>query len=347
MSYILSIDTGYANTFAREINSYKNELQDVINSCNSAKKKTISYSDGEINSANTYLENLIKHLENKKTVADSLKKSTDNYVSEVCDIETIIKNKIKHSSEQLYKEKHIGSFGGNIFIRAWNSLTTSVDKCLDFLNSNEAYKYHRAIVKDTAKILGDGIMICAVITACGLTGPLGLAILAGATWMITKDLYKLHNDWEALRAHGDNDKETAESYANRTLTKDLLNWTNNNTFVKGIVIGLDLCEFTVIFCSMFIAFGKTFNINELHQYDIANKSSRSFKQSVTYFKNTNWLRSDRFGSMENWKNFFQNMVFGDSFIENAIKKGNADYTDFKMLKPFINLISSVTQTAIA
>lgn len=297
---VLWVKNGFQKEFERKINSYTSKLSDIDGQYSSASQLISGYSgDSNVSTCNVYLKKRRSAIQTAIDSAKTLKQAADKYVSSVVSADTTISKSIHTESYSFYKKKGIGPQKDTWYARAWNSVTTTVsdfvhdavatkDRIIaDIKEFYEEYKYIFNVLGDILAVAG----AIALFTFASLSG-VGLIILIGATWALSKALYETVTDCMAVDAWSKGDTGRAEDLANRTLTNDMIQFGEfldeklgtdfMKSVFKGLTIALNVCELFATVATIFLAIEKVLNLDSLKSLDIRNLTHRSFKQSLYY-----------------------------------------------------------------
>ena len=320
---ILWVHDGYQKEFDRKINRYSDKLEEIQKKYTYAMTLSSGYHDSDINSCNIYLKKRKASMDQAISKATEMQKKVHKYVASVVETDRNISKSIHTWSYNMYREKGIGPQKDTMGFRMWNAIVTTAEDFLrdtkktftnvveDIKEFYEANKYVVNIVLDIAVLLA----AIALLTTASF-GLIGIICAIGSIWAISKATYELVTDTQGLIAYQEGDEKKAEELSQKTLTKTLINfgasldekWRTHfmETIVKGLTIGLEICEFTTSIVLVGQKVLKIFELEYLKALNLKYVYKRSFKENLSDLKKIKWFgtkKLGRFGSLKNWLKF--------------------------------------------
>ncbi len=318
---VLWVHTGYENAFLRSVQSYESKMEEIKGNYETARYRLEPLtSDSLIYSCNTYVKRRATAMDEKILAAQSLKVRAKAYTEHVIHVDREIKSLIHKQSYSFYQKTGIGpqkdsdwarfTYGLQVNTQDFlhNAAGTAARLCDEIKGFLEEHKYIVNVVKDIATL------ICAVValSAMTFTGGFGLICLIGASYTIIKSMYNTSRDVNALVAHYRGEEGYAEQLAKKklgTIIADGGEWLDQKLGIscfepiaKCSMIVLETAAFVFEITTALNSIKSCFNLDKLKSLRLGNPTSRSFKQSLVYAKNTQWFRSDRLLSPKNWRN---------------------------------------------
>lgn len=321
---ILWVHTGYENAFFRSVQSYDRRMEEIKGNYETARHRLEPLtSDSLIYSCNTYVKRRASAIEQKISAAQSLKARAKAYTEHVIHVDREIKSLIHKQSYSFYKKTGIGPQKDSGWARFTYGLQTNAQDflydaagtaarlCDEIKGFLEEHKYIVNVVKDVAVLVGAVL----VISTATFAGGFGLICIIGASYAIIKSMYNTSRDINALLAHSKGEEEYAEQLAKRKLGTTIADggeWLDQKLGIscfepiaKCSMIALETAAFVFEITLTINAIISCFNLDGLKSLKLGNPTSRSFKQSLVYAKNTQWFRADRLMNPKNWVEFLE------------------------------------------
>lgn len=318
---VLWVRTGYENAFFRSVQSYESKMEEIKGNYETAWHRLDPLtSDSLIYSCNTYIRRRTNAMNEKISAAESLKARAKAYTEHVIHVDREIKTLIHKQSYSFYKETGIGPQEDSVWVRFTYGLQintqdflhdasgTAARLCDEIKGFLEEHKYIVNVVKDFA------VLTCTVLALSTMTiaGGFGLICLIGASYTIIKSIYNTSRDINALIAYSRGEEGYAEQLAKKKLGAIIADggeWLDQKLGIscfepiaKCSMIVLETAAFVFEITTVINSIKICFNLDQLKSLRLGNPTSRSFKQSLVYARNTQWFRSDRLLSPKNWRN---------------------------------------------
>lgn len=320
---VLWVRTGYENAFFRSVQSYERRMEEVKGNYETAQHRLEPLtSDSLIYSCNTYVKRRANAMDQKISAAQSLKRRAKAYTEHVIQVDREIKSLIHKQSYSFYKKTGIGPQKDSDWARFTYGLQTTTQDflhdatgtaarlCDEIKGFLEEHKYIVNVIRDITVLAGTVLLF----PLASATGVIGMICLIGFAYSVMSATYKTLTDIKALDAHYRGEEGEAEYWASKKLSTTMvdtgewldqkLGFTFFEPIMKGAAITLEtaafVCDVVMILNSIKICF----NLN-IKSLDLRNPTSRSFKQSLVYAKNTHWFRSDRLMNPKNWVDFLE------------------------------------------
>lgn len=318
---VLWVRTGYENAFFRSVQSYERRMEEIKGNYETAQHRLAPLtSDSLIYSCNTYVKRRAHAMDQKISAAQSLKRRAKTYTEHVIQVDQEIKSLIHKQSYSFYKKTGIGPQEDSVWARFTYGLQinaqdflhdaagTAARLCDEIKGFLEEHKYIVNVVKDVAALVGTVLLI----PLASATGFIGIICLIGFTYSVMSATYKTLTDIKALEAHYSGEEGEAEYWAGKKLSTSMVDsgeWLDQKlgfTFFEPIMkctaITFETAAFVCDVVLILNGIKSCFNLN-IKSLDLRNPTSRSFKQSLVYAKNTQWFRSDRLINPKNWVDF--------------------------------------------
>lgn len=320
---VLWVRTGYENAFFRSVQSYESKMEEIKGNYETVQHRLEPLtSDSLIYSCNTYVKRRANAIDHKISAAQSLKARAKAYTEHVIHVDRDIKTLIHKQSYSFYKKTGIGPQEDSVWARFTYGLQinaqdflhdaagTAARLCDEIKGFLEEHKYIVNVVKDFA-VLASTVFLIPLVS---VTGTIGTVCLIGFAYSVMSATYKTLTDIKALDSHYRGEEGEAEYWAGKKLSTTMVDsgeWLDQKlgfTFFEPIMkctaitfeTAAFVCDVVVILNSIKVCF----NLN-IKSLDLRNPTSRSFKQSLVYAKNTQWFRPDRLMSPKNWVNFLE------------------------------------------
>lgn len=320
---VLWVRTGYENAFLRSVQSYERKMEEAKGNYETAQHRLEPLtSDSLIYSCNTYVKRRANAIDDKISAAQSLKARAKAYTDHVIHVDREIKSLIHKQAYSFYRKTGIGPQKDSLLARFTYGLQTNAQDflhdaagtaarlCDEIKGFLEEHKYIVNVVKDIATLAGTVLLI----PLASATGVIGIICLIGVAYSIMSATYKTLTDIKALDAQYRGEEGEAEYWASKKLSTTMVDsgeWLDQKlgfTFFEPIMkCTAIVCETAAFVCDVVVILNSIkvcFNLN-IKSLDLRNPTSRSFKQSLVYAKNTKWFRSDRLLNPKNWVNFLE------------------------------------------
>lgn len=320
---VLWVRTGYESAFFRSVQSYERRMEEIKGNYETAQHRLEPLtSDSLIYSCNTYIKRRANAIDLKILTAQSLKAKAKAYTEHVIHVDREIKTLIHKQSYSFYKETGIGPQEDNVWARFTYGLQinaqdflhdasgTAARLCDEIKGFLDEHKYIVNVIKDIAVLAGTVLLI----PLASATGFIGMICLIGFAYSVMSATYKTLTDIKALDAHYRGEEGEAEYWASKKLSTTMVDsgeWLDQKlgfTFFEPIMkctaITFETAAFVCDVVMILNGIKSCFNL-DIKSLDLRNPTSRSFKQSLVYAKNTQWFRSDRLMNPKNWADFLE------------------------------------------
>lgn len=306
---LLYVKTNYADEFTREVQKYKNKLDDIWDHYNDAANKVSPHAgDSLIYSSYIYLNKRKRTIEEKIAAADSLNRRVQEYVNRAIAADEQVRSSIHTKAYSFYKETGIGPQKDtwyhttgylynttieNFFRDAVGTGKQLVGDIKTFIAENEFLHYAGEVLKDVVAFAG----AVAIIAMAG-SGILGVICIVGGCYLAASSLFELGYDMAATKEYVHGNEKEAEKLSKKELGMSIVDggeWLDQKlgtnfieTSVKIAVGGLEVCGFVAATISTLTSIKGACKLDKFKSVDFFNNTNRTWGQNMNYLKNIKW-----------------------------------------------------------